>query len=130
VRGRIMKMNLELFKLLNDIAAENGISQEKWGESSGIPQPRISEFSVQLKGGKLNQSRYFTLKRFLQLYVGLKTLLGESKLKQALMAKAEGQGNVAIEMWAKLALLLESDDKKEKEKIVKLKMFVDMLLKE
>lgn len=125
-----MKMSLTLFKLLNEIAVENGISQEKWGEASGIPQPRISELLRQVRGGKLSQSRYFTLKRFLELYGGLKTLLGEDTLKKALLVKAEKQQDITMEMWAKLAILLGSNEEKDKKKLIKLKMFIDLLMKE
>jgi hypothetical protein len=125
-----MRLSLKLFEILNEIAKENDISQERWGEASGIPQPRISEFVIQLNGGKLSQSRHFTLTRYLQLFRGLKSILGEGTVKQAILKKAGSQKDKTVEMWAKLVILMESNDPKDREKIGKLEMFVDMLLKE
>ena len=125
-----MRMDIKLFKMLNEIAVENGISQLQWGESAGVPQPRISELLRQAKGGeKPRNSRYFTLTRYISLYRGLKFILGEDHLKRALIEKANQEEDQKIRVWAKLATLLEAEEDKERQKIVALEQYVDLLNK-
>ena len=126
-----MKMDIRLFTLLNDIATKHGVSQLQWAAASGIPQPRISEFVRQSKGEKnRQQSRYFTLSRYISLYHGLRVLLGEATLKKAIIDKAGKETAKKMRVWAKLAVLLEAEEDKESQKLDDLERFVDLLNKD
>ena len=125
-----MRMDIKLFSLLNDIAVLHGVSQEKWGEASGIPQPRISELLRQAKGKNTpKNSRYFTLTRYISLYRGLQFIIGGGELKKELIQRADGESDPKVRLWAKLATLIEAEEEAERQKIVDLERFVDLLRK-
>jgi hypothetical protein len=123
-------MSIALFRIMNDIARENGISQLQWGEASGVPQPRISELLRQVGAKEVPKgSRYFTLSRYIALYRGLRLILGEEPLKKALLKKADQEPDVKVRIWAKLAAILEEEDEKNRQIVVDLERYLDLLNK-
>ena len=124
-----MRMDIALFRILNEIATEHGISQERWGEACGVPQPRISELVRLSRGRECRTCRYFTITRYISLYRGLQSILGELIVKDALIKKADKEEDQKTRVWAKLATLLEAEEEKDRQKIVDLERFIDLLNK-
>lgn len=123
-------MDIALFRILHDIAVENGVSQEQWGIASGnVPQPRISELLRLSKGKSAHTSRYFTLTRYLDLYRGLKSILGAGIVKKAIINKADQESDPKVRLWAKLATLVEAEEEEDRQKVAELERFVDLLNK-
>jgi hypothetical protein len=56
-------------------------------------------------------------------------IIGGAALKKALITKAEAESDPKVRLWAKLATLIEAEEDAERQKVVDLEKYVDLLTK-
>lgn len=85
-----MKLSIDVFKCLSDIAEQHKITQSEWAVMSGLEQPRIAELKklYRMKCDKSaagSMGRAFTLDKCTKLYRGLRKILGEGLMKKEML---------------------------------------------
>lgn len=112
-----MRLGIELFKYLKEIADDNGVSQVDWAKAAGTHQPRISELVQLLEGREPADSRLFTLEKFITLHRGLTKLLGVSVVTESMAKKISQEEDRTKRILSKVAMLLEAADDQGEENL-------------
>ena len=120
-----MKLDINIFQMLNEIAESADITQEEWAKASGSKQPRISELVSMASTGEAN-GRAFTLDKFLKLYRGMEIIMGTETLKEKFSKKIDREKDPRKRILAKVAVVCQYGDD---EKLSDLERLVDLVLK-
>lgn len=117
------QLGLEVFMALDRVKEANGITDVAWAGASGLgTSARISEIrrllAEERKSGRRESKvgRSFTLSKCRALILGLKNLLGEETLNQALMREAEKVQDLDDQ----LLLMMLAQPRANKEKLKKI----------
>jgi predicted XRE-type DNA-binding protein len=121
----LMKLDINIFQMLNEIAESADITQEEWAKSAGSKQPRISELVKMLSTGEAN-GRAFTLDKFIKLYKGLEKIMGTDKLQEKFSKKIEKEPDPRKRVLAKVAVVCQDGDDQT---IANLENLINLVLK-
>jgi hypothetical protein len=125
-----MKINIEVFNMLNSIAKLHNISDVEWAEASQIRRPTISELRrINRAAHKTGQDsgirRACTLEKIIRLYAGLRIKVGSAILNEALRNCIETESNQDIRLLLLILILQSAKDENKDEAEAMLKVLIN-----
>jgi len=113
------KIPLSVFGCLKEIADRNGSRYTEWAQKSEIHNTRISEygkmFNVELGLEEFTENakkRAFTIETAVQLYSGLKKLIGEALMKKDIVKCIDAEQDPLKRIILMAMVKQEEDDKR------------------
>jgi hypothetical protein len=114
-----MKVDIEVFRKLNDIAIRHSISSVKWAKDSDLAQSRIAELRKLAKERgsvpNVKTGRECTYEKIMSLVAGLKKVLGAEVVKKELLNAIKNEKNRSRKLFLMALVLGELSDEAQKQ---------------